>query len=169
MSDEIVNRVEQSGLIQLDLSKHWPSDVLVAEYDLANDLWEGIALKEKVFRTKLKETDWKSYSNKHVALFCSVDAIVPTWAYMLVTKYLNECADRVIFGRTKDLNNLIMKEVIEQLDLSVYENGRIIVKGCANLEIDESVYVELMNKLQPVARSIMFGEPCSTVPLYKKR
>ena len=110
MSDEIVNRVEQSGLIQLDLSKHWPSDVLVAEYDLANDLWEGIALKEKVFRTKLKETDWKSYSNKHVALFCSVDAIVPTWAYMLVTKYLNECADRVIFGRTKDLNNLIMKE-----------------------------------------------------------
>jgi hypothetical protein len=169
MKDEIINKVEQSGLIQFDLASHWPADIVVEEYDLSHDLWQGLAVKEKAFRSKLKETDWSFYANKHVALHCSADAIVPIWAYMLVTKYLNEHATKVTYGTIIELNNAIIKEVIESLDIAKYRDSRIIIKGCADLNIDESAYVELMNKLQPVAKSIMFGEPCSTVPLFKRK
>jgi len=168
MSEEIINKVEKSGLIQFELTKYWPK-VESVEYDIAADLWQGIALKEKDFRAKLKDTDWSIYENKYVALHCSEDAIVPTWAFMLLTSYLKPVAKKVVFGNTRALNNTIIAEVIDQLDLTPFQDGRIIIKGCSDLDVDESAYVELMNKLMPVAKSIMFGEPCSTVPLYKKK
>ncbi len=168
MEGEIVNKIEQSGLIQLDLSRLWP-EINVMVYDLKNDLWQGIALKEKDFRNKLKETDWSIYSDAYVALHCSEDAIIPTWAYMLVSSYLKPVARKVVFGNERAVNNRIIQDVITNLDLSEYQDGRIIIKGCADLNIDESAYVELVLKLQDVAKSIMFGEPCSTVPLYKRK
>ncbi|MFT7612334.1 MAG: hypothetical protein ACI9J3_001289 [Parvicellaceae bacterium] len=168
MSDEIINKVEKSGLIQFELTDHWPK-VECVEYDISNDLWQGIALKEKDFRAKLKETDWTAYENKYVALHCSVDAIVPTWAFMLLTSYLKPVAMKVVFGNIRALNNTIIAEVIDQLDITAFQDGRVIIKGCSDLDVDESAYVELMNKLMPVAKSIMFGEPCSTVPLYKRK
>lgn len=168
MSEEIVNKVEKSGLIQFDLSKFWP-ETKVVEYDIAHDLWQGIALKEKEFRAKLKDTDWSQYQDQYVGVFCSEDAIVPTWAYMLLTSYLQPFATKVIFGNRRVVNNTIIADVIDDLDLTAYQDGRIIIKGCSDLDIDESAYVRLVNKLQPVAKSIMFGEPCSTVPLYKRK
>jgi len=168
MDGEIVNKIEKSGLIQFDLSTLWPQIDRV-EYDIADDLWQRIALKEKDFRSKLKETDWSKYQDKYVALHCSEDAIVPTWAFMLLSSYLQPVCKKVVFGNLRSLNNSIMYDIIDQLDLTTYQDARIIIKGCSDLDIDESVYVVLMNKLQPVAKSIMFGEPCSTVPLYKRK
>lgn len=168
MDEGIVNKVSESSLIQFDLSAHWPA-ITSVEYDIAADLWQGIALKEKMFREKLKDTNWQIYHGKHVALNCSIDAIVPTWAFMLVSNYLIPVAEKVIFGNVRDLNNAVITEVINHLDLEPYRDGRIIIKGCSNLDIDDSAYVLLMSKLQPIAKSIMFGEPCSTVPLFKRK
>ena len=168
MDEGIVNKVAQSGLIQFDLSKHWP-DISSIEYDIAADLWQGIALKEKTFREKLKETDWQIYQGKYVALNCSIEAIIPTWAFMLIANYLIPVAEKITFGTMRELNNAVIAEVINQLDLEPYRDGRIIIKGCSNLDIDDSAYVLLMSKLQPVAKSILFGEPCSTVPLFRRK
>ena len=168
MEGKIRNRVEESGIIQFDLSRIWPKMDII-EYDIANDLWQGIALKEKDFRYKVRETDWSQYDGKYVALHCSEDAIVPVWAYMLITAELHGHATKVVYGNVRELNNVVATDVINSLDLEEFKDGRIIIKGCSDLNIDESAYVELMNKLQPVAKSIMFGEPCSTVPLFKRR
>lgn len=168
MEETIRNKVEESGLIQLDLSRYWDASN-AAIYDIANDLWQGIALKEKDFRAKLKETDWSVYKGKTVAVHCSEDAIVPTWAFMLVASYLQSEANKVIFGDQLALNNTILTDIIQNLNEEEFKDGRIIIKGCADLKVDQTVYIELINKLQPIAKSIMFGEPCSTVPLYKRK
>lgn len=166
--EEIRNKVKESGLIQFDLSSHWVEGSTTT-YDLADDLWQGIALKEKDFRAKLKSTNWEKYANLWVGVHCSVDAIVPTWAFMLVASYLNSVNANVVFGNQNAVNTAYLCHKIAQLNESDFQNGRVIIKGCSDLDVSDEVYISLMNKLQPVAKSIMFGEPCSTVPLFKRK
>lgn len=166
--EEIVNKVAQSGLISFDLEKYYPKGER-ALIDIKENLWQGIALKEKDFRSFIKENDWSAYQDKYVAVICSEDAIIPTWAYMLVTSALNEFAKKVVFGSLEDLENEILIEVINNIDISEFEDKRVIVKGCSNLPIPTNSYVKLTEKMLPVVKTLMFGEACSSVPLYKKK
>ena len=165
--EEIVNRVANSGLISLDLEELYPQGERVF-YDLKDNLFMGQILKEKDFRTFLKEHDWSAYQDKYVAVGCTEDAIVPTWAYMLLGLKLAPYAKDVIFGNLEELETKIMQEVIDQLPLDSYQDARVVVKGCSKIAIPTAAYVAISVKLQPVVKSLMFGEPCSTVPLYKK-
>lgn len=166
--EEIVNKVAQSGLISFDLEKFYPQGERVL-IDIKENLWQGIALKEKDFRAFIKENDWSDYQDKYVAIICSEDAIIPTWAYMLMASALNGIAKKVVFGNLENLENEIFIEVINNLDLSEFEDKRVIVKGCSNLPIPTNSYVKLTEKLIPVVKNLMFGEACSSVPLYKKK
>ena len=165
--EEIVNRVANSGLISLDLEELYPQGERVF-YDLKDNLFMGQILKEKDFRTFLKEHDWSAYQDKYVAVGCTEDAIVPTWAYMLLGLKLAPYAKDVIFGNLEELETKIMQEVIDKLPLESYQDARVVVKGCSKIAIPTAAYVAISVKLQPVVKSLMFGEPCSTVPLYKK-
>lgn len=166
MSD-IVNKVAQSGLITFDLETLVDSSTHEA-IDLKDQLWQGMALKEKDFREFIKSNDWTSYQDKHVALFCSADAIIPAWAYMLVASKLHGIAASVLVGTPADLAAERFRTAIEKLDASEYEGARVMVKGCSDQFVPETAYVDLQNKLQDVAASIMFGEPCGAVPVWKK-
>ena len=166
--EEIVNKVAQSGLISFDLEKFYPQGERVL-IDIKENLWQGIALKEKDFRAFIKENDLSDYQDKYVAIICSEDAIIPTWAYMLMASALNGIAKKVVFGNLENLENEIFIEVINNLDLSEFEDKRVIVKGCSNLPIPTNSYVKLTEKLIPVVKNLMFGEACSSVPLYKKK
>lgn len=166
--DEIRNRVKESGLITLDLEDFKPKEP-VAELDLADQLWQGLVLKEKDFRTWIKEHDWSQYSGKSVFIHCSADALVPTWAYMLVSSQIQPYANSFIVGSEADLLKKLIIENIKTLDLKEFQDGRIIIKGCSDIQSPEFSMVELMKRLQPVAKSIMYGEPCSAVPVFKKR
>jgi hypothetical protein len=167
MEEPIINRVNQSGLIQLDLeTMRTPGDRIF--FDLAPLLFMGLALKEKEYREFLAGNDWSAYQNKFVAIGCSVDAIIPTWAYMLAASYLNPVAQLVIFGTLADLEKTLYLAQIEAMDIGEFQDTRIVIKGCSKEAVPTDAYVALMNKLQPVAKSIFFGEPCSTVPLFKK-
>lgn len=167
MADEIVNKVAKSGLISLDLEDLYPQGER-AVLDIKDQLWQGIALKEKDFRTWVKEHDWSVYQDQYVAVHCSVDAIVPTWAYMLVAAALSPFAKKVVFGDLEVLQTVLFEEVINGIDAEDYRDARIVIKGCGDLDVPPSAYVALTNILVPVARSVMYGEPCSTVPLYKR-
>ncbi len=164
---EIINRVAKSGLIQLDMADFFPSEEIV-EYDIAQNLWQGIALKEKDFRDFIKGNDWTEYEGKHVGLICSADAIVPSWAYMLLTSALQEFAVSIHFGTKNEVEQALLVKSIEVLNQEDYTDKRIVIKGCGDKPVSESAWVAMTNKLQPVAKSIMYGEPCSTVPVYKK-
>jgi len=168
MEKEIVNKVAQSGLITIDLEEFYPKGELVL-FDIKDWLWQGLVLKEKDFREKIAAENWQKYKDKNVALTCSADAIVPTWAYMLLTISLEPFASKIVFGNLNILQQVLFNEVLAQLDVELYRDARIIIKGCANLPVPVSAYVELTRLLRPVAKSIMFGEACSTVPLYKKK
>lgn len=167
MSEEIVNRVANSGLITFNLEDLFPEGERVL-YDIKDNLWQGMALKEKDFRDFVKQHDWSFYQDKFVALYCSVDAIVPTWAYMLLTTQLAPFAKRVVFGNLTELENVLLEEAIAQINPKDYLDARVVIKGCSNREVPVSAYVKLTEILQPVAKILMYGEPCSTVPLYKK-
>ncbi|UBM60435.1 DUF2480 family protein [Marinilongibacter aquaticus] len=167
MEGEIINRVANSGLVTLDLENYYPEGDRVA-YDLKDNLFMELILKEKDFRDFLKTHDWEQYKGKHVAIFCSTDAIVPTWAYMLLGLRLNPVAKTVYFGSLEELEKYLFTEKIEVIDLEPYRDARVVVKGCSKLEVPAAAYVQLARKLQPLVKSLMFGEPCSTVPLYKK-
>jgi hypothetical protein len=168
MSEEaIVNRVQQSGLISIDLEDYYhPGEKIL--FDIKDYLYEGIVLKEKDFRLFLKEHNWEQYENKNVAICCSADAIVPTWAYMLVTEKLKSYAHIIIFGSLNDLHAKIFSEGIAAINLDSYKESKVVVKGCSKMEVPVSAYVELTSKLLPMVSSLMFGEPCSTVPVYKQ-
>lgn len=166
--DEIVNRVQQSGLISMDLADFKPNQMLV-EIDIAAQLWQGLVLKEKDFRAWIKETDWSEYANKAVYVHCSVDAIIPTWAYMLVGAQLFEHASDFVIGSKKELQKQLILKRIQSEPLDDYRDGRIIIKGCADIADPAYAMTELVKHLQPVAKSIMYGEPCSTVPVYKRK
>ena len=166
--EEIRNKVEESGLIQLDLAQFKPA-IEISEIDIAEQLWQGLILKEKDFRTWIKEHDWYQYNAKGVCVYCSADAIVPTWAYMLVASQLNELATYYLVGNRKDLEKELIKNSIAELDLKEFQDGKVIIKGCSDISSPEFAMSELIKRLQPVTKSIMYGEPCSTVPIYKRK
>jgi len=165
---KIVNRVAESELITFDLEELYPKEER-ASFDLKEYLQMGLVLKEKDFREALKNLDWEKFRNKNVAVFCSADAIIPVWAFMLSGIYLGPVAKRFYFCKEDELDEKIFKEEIEKLDISSYKNRRIIIKGCSDKPVPVSAYVELARKLQPVAKSLMYGEACSNVPLYKSK
>ena len=167
MSDAIVNKVSESGLITLDLEQYYPRDT-VALFDLKDYLFMGLILKEKDFREALKNLDWEAYRNKYVGVTCSADAIIPPWAYMLAAAYLQPVAKDVIMGNEKEVHKTIFLQNIQGIDVNEFTGQRVVVKGCGETPIGEFAYMEITKRLRPVAKTIMYGEPCSTVPIYKK-
>lgn len=163
----IVNRVKESGLISLDLAKYKPN-LSIEEIDIADLLWKGLALKEKDFRAWVKEHDWSNYKTKAVFVHCSADAIVPTWAFMLIASQLNEVTPDIIIGSKIDLEKQLIVKAIHNEEASDFEDERVIIKGCSDIPCPEFAMVELVKFIQPVAKSIMYGEPCSSVPVFKK-
>lgn len=164
---EIINKVASSGLVTIDLEEMYPEGERIL-FDIKDHLWQGLALKEKDFREYIKNNNWEHYRNKYVAITCSVDAIVPAWAYMLVASRLDGVAKRVVFGNLETLETVLFSEIISAMNAEAFADKRLVIKGCSDKPVPVSAYVELVNKLQPVAKSIMFGEPCSTVPVYKR-
>jgi len=165
---EIVNKVANSALQVFDLEDYYPEGERVV-LDISGWLLEGFVLREKDFRETLKNYDWSQYTGKFVALQCSTDAIVPAWAYMLVTTYLHPVAKKVIQGSVEQLNVLIYQEILDRLDYAPYTGKPVIIKGCSRKPVPQEAYTLATQKLLPVARSIMFGEACSSVPLFKKK
>ena len=166
-TDTIINRVAQSTLVTLDLEDYYPRGERVV-YDIKDNLFQEMILRERDFRAFVKEHDWSQYQDQYVALTCSVDAIVPTWAYMLLITKLEPYARRVIFGTPETLEAILFQEALQRLDLAQFQDAKVVVKGCGNLPVPTYAYTEITRLLRPVAASIMYGEPCSTVPLYKK-
>lgn len=152
----------------MDLADFKPK-VDIVEIDIADQLWQGLILKEKDFRTWIKENDWKLCANKAVYVHCSADAIVPTWAYMLVATQLEQYTHSYCIGTKIDLEKQLIKDAIAKIDLTDYVDGKIIIKGCSDISSPEYAMTELIKKIQPVAKSIMYGEPCSTVPIFKRK
>ena len=165
---EIVNKVAQSKLITIDLEDWYPKEKRIT-IDLKDILFQGLILREKDLREYVANTNFDFCDGCLVNIICSADAVVPTWAYMLLSLHIQPYAKRIFFGTTEQFNSLLFDEIISKLDLDLYQDGKIIIKGCSNLPIPTAAYVALTNKLLPVAKSIMYGEPCSTVPLYKKK
>jgi hypothetical protein len=168
MSDVIVNKVAESGLITLDLEEYYPKEEVLV-FDIKDYLFMGLILKEKDFRAALQQLDWTQYQDKYVAVMCSVDAVIPIWAYMLIASYLEPVAKEVRFGTADDLRKQVFLKNIQQINIAELTDKRVVVKGCGDLPIGEYAYMEITRRLRPVAKSIMYGEPCSTVPIYKKK
>lgn len=168
MSDEtIINKVAQSGIVSIDLEEWYPKGERKL-IDIKDQLFQGLILREKDFREFVKGHDWSQYKDQYVAIMCSADAIVPTWAYMLLAVALEPFAKKVVFGNLETLETVLYDELLNKLDVEAYRNARIVVKGCGTLPVPAAAYVEITRRLRPVAKSIMYGEPCSTVPLYKQ-
>lgn len=164
--NEIVNRVVSSALVSLDLELHHTPGERVF-YDIKPLLFQELILKEKDFRASLKATDWSVYQDKHVAIGSTADAIIPTWAFMLVAIQLQPVAKTVFFGSMLEMESHLFRQALNKLDWSQFQGAKVVVKGCSKIHVPESVYVEVATRLKPIASSIMFGEPCSTVPLFK--
>lgn len=165
--NQIINRVATSSLVTFDLEKYYEPGERVL-IDLKDQLFQGMILREKDLRDFVKDHNWQQYENKSVAITCSADAIIPTWAFMLVAIAANSYAKRVILGTLSQLEEKIFEEKLSEIEWSEYQNTKVVIKGCSKISVPESIYVEVVNKLKPIATSIMFGEPCSTVPLYKR-
>ncbi|ACU58238.1 DUF2480 family protein [Chitinophaga pinensis] len=166
--EEIVNKVAQSGILTLDLEDYYPKEELV-EFDLKPYLFMEMILKEKDFRTALQEHNWEQYNNKNVAIFCSADAVIPFWAYMLVMTYLEPVAHFAAFGDKKQVHHTQFMKSLAAIDVNEYVDKRVVIKGCGDKGAGEAAYVEITRLLKPVVKSLMYGEPCSTVPIYKKK
>jgi hypothetical protein len=168
MEQEIVNKVANSSLVQLDLEDYYPKEEIVV-FDLKKHLFMELILKEKDFRNDLQNIDWQLYENKIVAVTCSTDAIIPAWAYMLVASYLQPLAREVVFGTEADAVKQVLLKRINAINANEFADKRLVVKGCGDVQIGEYAYMEIALKLRPVVKSIMYGEPCSTVPVYKSK
>ena len=168
MDEIIINKVSESALMTLNLEDYFPSDDL-AVFDMKDYLFMGLILKEKDFRESLKNLDLSLFTNKSVAVTCSADAVIPMWAYMLVASTLQPVANEIIFGTAEDLKSKLLLKNIAQLPLNDFTDKRVVIKGCGDLPVGEAAYLEATKILRPVAKSIMYGEPCSTVPIYKKK
>ncbi len=168
MENEIVNRVSNSPLVTFDLEELYSPGERVL-FDIKSLLFQELILREKDFRDFIKTHDWSQYDNKYVAITCSADAVVPTWAYMLLTASLQPYASLVIFGSLLDLETILFKNALDKVDWKRYNNAKVVIKGCSKVQVPIPSYVEVTNRLRPVASSIMFGEPCSTVPVFKKK
>jgi len=168
MSEEIINKVAQSELITLNLEDFYPKEE-VAVFDLKSYLFMGLILKEKDFREALNNLDWSVYAGFVVAITCSADAIIPVWAYMLVSVHLQPLAKEVIMGdKDQAIQKLFIRNILS-IDVKTYTDKRIVVKGCGDIPIGAEAYLEISNKLRPVVRSLLYGEPCSTVPVFKRK
>lgn len=166
--DEIINKVAGSGIVSIDLEEFYdptPKEL----FDIRHHLFMELMLKEKEFREFVKSNDWSRYQDKIVGIVCTSDAIVPTWAYMLVSLALEPFAKRVFFGNLSEIDTILFAEKIAALDLNPYKDARLVIKGCGNKPVPLNAFVQLTARLKPVAKSIMYGEPCSTVPLYKAK
>lgn len=168
IQENIVNKVASSGLITLNLEDYYDQGERVV-YDLKENLFQGLILREKDFREFIKLHDWTAYTGKNVAIICSADAIVPTWAYMLLANKMKPYANEVVFGGQDVLEAVLFTKALAKIDISEYKDERVVIKGCADIEVPVSAYVEITALLTPVAKSIMYGEPCSTVPIYKRK
>jgi len=166
MAKEIINRVANSKLITIDLEDFYPEGKRVI-VDIKDWLFKEVILKENDFRTFVSNHNWSQYQDNYVALTCSVDAIIPSWAYLLIATKVSPFAKKVIVGDLELLESVVFEEIISQLNISDYKEKPIIIKGCTNKPIPASAYTLLIHKIQPIAKTIMFGEACSTVPLYK--
>jgi hypothetical protein len=166
MNDEIINKVASSGLITIDLEEYYPKGERVL-FDIKPLLFQELILKEKDFREFIKQHNWANYQHKFIAITCTADAIVPTWAYMLISNALEPFAKKIIFGTLQTLETLLLHDALQQIDYKIYQDKRVVIKGCGKLPISINAYVELATALKPYVKSMMFGEPCSTVPLYK--
>ncbi|MEZ4797112.1 MAG: DUF2480 family protein [Flavobacteriaceae bacterium] len=167
MKGEIVNRVANSKLVTIDLEDYYPKGERVF-FDIKDWLLEGLVLREKDFRQYAKNHNWEQYKNCYVALACSSDAIIPAWAFMLLSTYLEPFAQKTVIGNLDTLEASIFQDIVSSLDVSIYKDKPIIIKGCSNKPIPDNAYIQLTTKLKPIAKSIMYGEACSSVPLYKK-
>ncbi|WP_442589341.1 DUF2480 family protein [Pedobacter sp. AW31-3R] len=168
IQENIVNKVAASGLLTLNLERYYDHGERVV-YDIKDNLFHGLMLREKDFREFVKTNDWSAFSGKNVAVTCSADAIVPTWAYMLLTIKLQPYANAVVFGGLEVLETVLFTQAIQKIDLEAFRDQRVVIKGCGDLDVPVSAYVEITRILTPVVKSIMYGEPCSTVPLYKRK
>ena len=168
IQENIINKVAQSGLVTLDPASFYPAGERVV-YDIKDNLFMELILKEKDFREFVKNHDWAQYEGKNVAITCTADAIVPAWAYMLLANRMAPYAREIVFGNAEVLETVLFEKAMTGLDVEQYRDQRIVIKGCGDIEVPTSAYVELTKKLTPVVKSLMFGEPCSTVPLYKRK
>ena len=168
IQENFVNKVAASGLITFNLEEYLHAGERVV-YDIKDNLFHGLMLREKDFREFVKTHDWSSYTDKNVAIICSADAIVPTWAYMLLTNKLKLYANEVVFGNLETLETVLFTKALAKIDLTKYAGERVVIKGCGDIDIPVSAYVEMTNLLSPIVKSIMYGEPCSTVPVYKRK
>ena len=167
MSKEIVNRVANSKLINIDLEDFYPEGERVL-FDIKDWLFAEQILKEKEFREFVKNHNWKTYQNKYIALTCSAEAIIPSWAYLLISVELSPFAKKIVVGNLETLETSIFQEIIDGLPVKNYINKPVIIKGCSNKTIPETAYTQLISKLLPITKSIMYGEACSNVPLFKR-
>lgn len=168
MSDEIVNRVAQSKLVTFDLEDLYPSGERTL-FDISDWLFEGLILREKDFREEANSYDWSQHQNSYVALFCSADAIIPGWAYLFLASKLKPYAKKVVVGDLETLETSIYQEILQDLDTSHFVDKPVIIKGCSHKPVPQNAYLFAIEKIQEVAKSVMYGEACSSVPLYKRK
>ena len=168
MQDEIINKVANSVLEVFDLEDYYAKEIRT-QIDISQWLYEGFLLKEKDFREALKNHDWSQYLNHYVAIYCSTDAIIPAWASILVTIHVSPFAKKVVSGNLQDLESSLYQEILSTIDYSKYQDKPVIIKGCSKKPVPESAYILAVQKLQPFAKSIMYGEACSAVPLFKRK
>jgi hypothetical protein len=168
IQENIINKVAQSGLVTLDPASFYPEGERVI-YDIKDNLYMGLILREKDFREFVKGHDWAQYAGKNVGVTCTADAIVPAWAYMLLANRLAPFAREVVFGDEDVLETVLFEKELAKANFEQYRDQRIVLKGCGDIDVPTSAYVELTKRLTPVAKSLMFGEPCSTVPIYKRK
>lgn len=165
--EEIINKVANSTLVTFNLEEYYHQGERVL-LDIKDQLYQGMILREKDFRDFVKQHDWSQHQDKSVAIYCSVDAVVPTWAYMLLTTRLEPFAHTVVFGDLDDLEVALFREALAKVDPQDFKDAKIVIKGCSKVAVPTTAYVEITRLLRPVASSIMYGEPCSTVPIYKR-
>ncbi|MBR2648715.1 MAG: DUF2480 family protein [Sediminibacterium sp.] len=166
--EAIVNKVAESGILSVDLETFLPKEKIMV-FDLKDYLFMGLILKEKDFRAALQSIDWNAFADAHVTITCSADAVIPMWANMLVASNLQPVAASIHFGTEEQLRNKLLLNNIEKIDPAEFADKRVVVKGCGETPIPEEAYVSITNKLRAVAKSIMYGEPCSTVPIFKRK
>ena len=168
MEGEIINRVANSSLVDFDLEDYYDKGERIV-YDIKDNLFKGFVLREKEFRAFVKDNDWSVYEDKNVAITCSADAIVPTWAYMLLVTAIEPFAKNVIFGTLESLEQALFQQALSKIDLKEFEGAKVIVKGCGRYPVPEYAYVEITRLFKPVVKSLMYGEACSAVPVYKAK
>lgn len=168
MQDEIINRVANSKLVTINLEDYYPQGKRVS-FDIKDWLFEGFVLREKDFRDQVKQFNWSQFQDNYVALTCSSDAIIPAWAFILLSIHLEPFAKKTVIGNLELLETSIYQDVLNAIDISEFSNKPVIIKGCSKKPVPQNAYIMLANKLKPIAHSIMYGEACSSVPLYKKK